>query len=129
VASETGRFRFASFSAIFVPVSGRSGPRKVAGEAVSAPSVGFSLALEGRKKGGHVPVEWGPCGRAAAMRKPALVSVAIGGMVGLGCYLAGPVLAATISGFSSAVLAWVGWALRHVWQILGLGAPEPDVIA
>ena len=60
------------------------------------------------------------------LHKPVLVSLGVGTVVGLGCYLAGPVVAATISGFSSAVLAWVGWMLRYVWRLLGLGAQEPD---
>src|ERR1700732_2466797 len=52
------------------------------------------------------------------LRKPAVVALGVGALVGLGCYLAGPVVAATISGLSSALLAWVGWMLKHVWRVL-----------
>jgi hypothetical protein len=63
------------------------------------------------------------------VRKPVLICLAVGAVIGLGCYLAGPAVAATVSGFFSAVLAWVGWMARYVWRILSLGAQEPDVIA
>jgi len=62
------------------------------------------------------------------LRKPALVALGVGALVGLGCYLAGPVVAATISGFSSALLAWVGWMLKHVGRVLSWGAQAPDVM-
>jgi hypothetical protein len=59
-------------------------------------------------------------------RRPVLLSVAVGVVVGLGCYFAGPGVAAAVSGLNSVVLTWVAWLVRHVWRLLGWGAQEPD---
>jgi hypothetical protein len=58
------------------------------------------------------------------MRKQALVSLTVGTTIGLGCYLAGPVVAASVSGLISLVLTWLAGTLRQVWFILGAGSHQ-----
>ena len=69
-----------------------------------------------------------PASPARPLWQAPLFVLGVGALVGLGCYLAGPVVAATISGFSSSLLAWVGWMLKHVGRVLSWGAQAPDVM-
>ncbi len=63
---------------------------------------------------------WGVCLLARQFRKPLLLALGVGLATGLGCYLAGPLVASAVSGLCSLVLALLAQALRLLWQ--GLGA-------
>ena len=47
-------------------------------------------------------------------------AAAAGVVVGVGCHLCGPVVAAAVSGISSGALALLGWVLRPLYPVLPL---------
>jgi len=58
----------------------------------------------------------GAAGVAWQVRKPLLIALGVGAVLGLGCYLAGPVVSSTVSGFAGFVGSLVASAvnaLRH----------------
>jgi hypothetical protein len=60
------------------------------------------------------------------LRQPLLLAVGIGGAVGLGCYLAGPLVASLTSGLCSIVLSLAAQALLPFRRLLFVGARSEE---
>jgi hypothetical protein len=52
-------------------------------------------------------------------RRALVIAVMVGTLIGLGCYLAGPAVAAFVSGLAGFVGSLVASALNHIRRILG----------
>ena len=57
---------------------------------------------------------------ARADRRGVTLAVLTGAVVGAGCHLCGPIVAATVGGISSGALALLGWVLRPLYPVLPL---------
>src|SRR5580692_9205404 len=53
-----------------------------------------------------------------ACRKPLLIAVAVGLVVGLGCYLAGPLVSSTVSGLAGFLGTLVAGLLKQLRQMV-----------
>ena len=63
---------------------------------------------------------------ATPLRKPVALAASVGLVVGLGSFLAGPVVAAVVSGITSMGLTLAGRILLPVWHLLvSAAAAEP----
>ena len=56
----------------------------------------------------------GASGVAWRARKPLLLALGVGAVLGLGCYLAGPVVSSAVSGFAGFVAALVASAVNSI---------------
>ena len=54
-----------------------------------------------------------------ACRKPLLIAVAVGLVVGLGCYLAGPLVASTVSGLAGFLGTLAAGVVKQLRQMVG----------
>src|SRR5262245_5577972 len=62
----------------------------------------------------------------AASRRNAVLAVAVGLTVGVGCYLCGPVVASVVSGVAGAAGAFVARLLKPAWPLVRMvGADQP----